>query len=101
MRYIIRRSKPEELSEIREQIPDLETLVGKPAENLRRVVPLSLSPLRSIHFLFLTRKTESGWTWVCPSVELNAENEKGLFALADHLHVPRPTHLPPASPTLR
>jgi len=93
MRYIVRRPKPEELSDIKAQIPDLEKQLGKADANLKRFVPYHFTELRSAHYMLLTRKTDTGWIWVCPTIEFNAENEEGLCALSDHFKVPRPGHL--------
>ena len=93
MRYIYRRQKADDLVEIRAAVPNVETQLGKPGENFRHFIQLSVTELRYAQFTFLTRKSGADWRWVCPSVELVAEDEKGLFALADQFKIPRPAHL--------
>lgn len=93
MRYIFRRPKSNELSEIYRQIPDLDKKLGSAVENAQRSVRFDLSPQRSAQYMFLAHKTEKGWVWVCPSVELVAENEKDLLDLTDQFKVHRPAHL--------
>lgn len=93
MRYIIRRSKPDDLTEIKREVPDLEKQLEKPLENYRRPVEVTYSNLRSAVFQFMTRKVGNDWVWVCPSVELVAENEEGLCALTDKFKASRPNHL--------
>ncbi len=93
MRYIIRRQKAEDLSEIKPQVPDLENKLGTPAEGLRNAILVPISPVRTAQFIFQTRKTDKGFVWICPTIELSAENEKGLFALTKQFNVPKPAHL--------
>ncbi len=83
MRYIIRRSKPDDLAELNSRFPDLTQRLGQPGENLRRSFANIISPLRSEHFKFVTRKTTAGWQWVCPSIELVGESEADLLVLTD------------------
>src|SRR5688572_30826356 len=93
MRYIIRRKKAEDLSDIRPQVPDLDNKLGAAAESLRNAIIVPLTAVRSAQFIFQTRKTDKGWVWICPTIELSAENEKGLFALTKHFNAPKPAHL--------
>lgn len=93
MRYIIRRNNAEDLSDLQKKIEGLDTLLGTPADKLRRSIPLVLNPLRTIQYLFLTRKVGTNWVWVCPSIELIAENELGLLDVAQSLGVTELPHL--------
>lgn len=93
MRYIIRRNKPEDLTDIKPLIPDVEKQLGAAGENLRRFLRVSMTPLRYAQYTFVTRKTGTGWIWLGTSIELVAEDEKGLFAMTDKFNVPRPEHL--------
>lgn len=93
MRYIVRRSNSEELSDIKSKINDLMEKLGAPDVNMQRTVDLVLNGNKSLHYSFFARKTVTGFIWVCPSIELVSENESGLFELTDFLKVPRPSHL--------
>jgi hypothetical protein len=93
MRYLIRRPKPEDLTEVKQRVKDLDTQLGKPGADFKRIISVSFSPLRSAHYQFSTRKVGADWIWVSPCIELDGEDEKGLFALTDLYHVPRPAHL--------
>ncbi len=93
MRYLIRRPDPTDLSEIKKRVSTLDSELGAPAENYRRTVSVEFSPLRSAHYHLTTRKVGESWVWVCPGIELDAENEEGLFELTDQFGVPRPSHL--------
>jgi len=93
MRYLIRRSKSADLEEIRKEISNLDSHLEKPAENLRRAVNIDVSSVRSIHYQFMTRKVGNDWQWICPSIELVAENENGILALTKRFGLPNPGHL--------
>lgn len=100
MRYIVRRAKAEDLTEIKRDIPDLDAKLGQVGSdigtagaNYRREIEVILTPHRHLTYQFLPRKVGTGWTWVCPSIELVAESEEGLFALTDRVKAPRPSHL--------
>ena len=93
MRYMVRRPKPEDLSDIKPLIPDVEKQLGAPAENFRRFLRVPFSPQRYAQYTFVTRKVGAGWVWLGTSIEFVAESEKGLFALTDHFKVERPDHL--------
>jgi hypothetical protein len=93
MRYIVRRKQPENLSEIKSQIPDLDQKLGKADKEMRRNIQHTLSASRYVTYQFFSRTAGNVSTWVCPSVELVAEDETGLFALTDMLQVPPPEHL--------
>ena len=93
MRYILRRTKPEDFADIRSRVPDLDTKLGTPAENLRNGFTVNVEPSRYAQFVFHTKKTAKGWTWTCPCIELVAEDEKGLFALTKLFNEPPPAHL--------
>ncbi len=93
MRYLVRRQKAEDFSDIKTQVPDLESKLGTPAADLRNAILVPITAVRTAQYSFMTRKTETGWMWVCPSLELTAENEKGLFALTRMFNVPKPSHL--------
>jgi len=93
MRYIIRRSNPEDLNSLKKDIPNLDSQLEKASDGLRRIVPVTLSNLDSINYLLLTQKKGTDWVWTCPSVELVSENEQGLFGLMERLQVQPPAHL--------
>ncbi len=93
MRYIVRRQRPEDLSEIKSQIPDLDQKLGKADKEMRRFIQFPISSSRYLSYQFFARTAGAVSTWVCPSVELVAEDEKGLFALTDMLQIPAPDHL--------
>jgi len=93
MRYIFRRSTPENYADLRQQIPGLDAQLNTPAENLRRLIRVPFNTMRYAQYTFLTKKKENSWVWICTSIELVAEDEKGLFALTDHFKIPRPSHL--------
>lgn len=93
MRYIIRRKNSEDLSDIRRDVSNLDSQLDKPGENLRRTVEVTFSPMRSAVYQFNTKKTGTSWVWVCPCVELVAENEEGLFKLLERFNVEKPSHL--------
>jgi len=93
MRYLIRRPKPDDLSEIRKRVSDLDTQLGPAADGFRRTITVSFSPMRSANYSLTTRKVGENWTWICAGIELSADDEVGLFALTDTYQVPRPTHL--------
>jgi hypothetical protein len=93
MRYIIRRPKPEDLTEIKREVSDLDKQLYKPLENYRRAVEVRYSNLRTAVYQFMTLNFGNDWVWVCPSVELVAENQEGLFALTDKFKAAHPSHL--------
>jgi len=93
MRYIIKRTKADDLSEIKAKIPDIETQLGSAAENLRHSASISHSHSQTSQYLFQTRKVTTGWVWVCPTIELVADDEKELFELTDLHGIAKPSHL--------
>lgn len=100
MRYLIRRSKSEDLSEIKRDIPDLDAKLGTVGSDYgtagadyRREVELRLTPERHITYQFAPKKNGTNWVWTCPSIEIVAEDDAGLYALCDRLKAPHPTHL--------
>lgn len=93
MRYLIRRQNPEKFDDIRAVVRDLDIQLGSPGENFQRKVEQGFNPHRSAHYIFITRKVVSGWVWICSTIELVAENEKGLFALLDYFKTTKPIHL--------
>ncbi|NBV50137.1 hypothetical protein EBR78_02820 [bacterium] len=93
MRYILRRTQPEDLAIIRKDVGQLDEQLGKPADGLKRTVGLSISNLEKVNYLLVTKKIGSEWIWICPSVELVAENEPGLFKLMQRFSLPAPAHL--------
>lgn len=93
MRYIIRRSNPEDLTTLKKDIPQWDSSLEKAADGLRRILPVTLNNLDRINYLLLTQKKGADWIWVCPSVELIAENEKGLFNLMARFSIEPPAHL--------
>jgi hypothetical protein len=93
MRYIIRRKNAADFADIKPQIPDLDGKLGTAAEGLKNAIVVPLTPVRTAQYSFMTRKTEAGWVWVCTTLELTAENEKGLFALTKQFGAEKPSHL--------
>lgn len=93
MRYIIRRSNPEDLTALKKDIPKLDSQLEKASDGLRRIIPITLNNLERMNYLLLTQKKGSDWVWVCPSVELVAENEQGLFSLMERFSLQPPAHL--------
>lgn len=93
MRYIIRRKNSEDLSDIRREVSNLDTQLNKAGDGLRRSVEVNLSPVRSIVYQFNSKKSGTTWTWTCPSIEVVAENEEGLFKLLEKFNVEKPSHL--------
>jgi len=93
MRYIFRRPKPEDLNDLKSQIKDLDQQLGTAQDKARREIRVKYSHMRYAQFTFFTRKVGTGFVWVAPSVELVAEDEKGLFALTEQFNVPKPSHL--------
>lgn len=93
MRYIVRRKDSADFADLKKQVPTLDQVLDKPGDNSRREVTLRVGPERHFTFQFFTRKTGTTYQWVCPSVEIVAENETGLFAMTDILGVGRPAHL--------
>ena len=93
IRYLVRRNSPYALDDMRHKFPNLEEQLGMPNESLRKSLKYSFSPVRYALYTFLPRKSGTTWSWVCPSIELVAEDEKGLFALTEQLGVPEPSHL--------
>ena len=98
MRYLIRRNKPEQVAELKKEIPDLEKQLGAPAADLRRYIRVPFSTMRHAHYTFITKKSGEAWVWSCTSIELVAEDESGLFALTERYNVPKPSHLAHLSP---
>lgn len=93
MRYIIRRTKPEDLTEIKREVSNLDAQLSKAGENFRRSIEVSYTPMRSAVYTFSTKKVDANWVWVCPSVELVAESEAGIFELTSKFKVEKPSHL--------
>ncbi len=93
MRYLIRREKAENLHELEAEVSGLQEKLGAPAADLRCDIPVVLTEKRYFQLQFLTRKTATGWVWVCPSIELVAEDEKGLVALMAKFQLQKPEHL--------
>ena len=71
----------------------LGTLHGGHQRDLRCDIPVVLSEKRHFHLQFMTRKTETGWIWVCPSIEVVAEDEMGLIDLLKKFKAGTPAHL--------
>jgi len=82
MRYLIRRAKADDFSDLKGILGDIEKQLGTPGKDLRRNVKIVDTPHRHTLYTFMTRKQGEGFIWVCPSVELNAEDETSLLALA-------------------
>ncbi len=93
MRYIIRRPKAEDFSEIKTKVPDLDAQLGTAAADLRREVLITHSAHRTSQYFFQTKKVGAAWVWTCPTLEVVAENEKGIFQMTKMYNVPKPSHL--------
>ncbi|MBI1862221.1 MAG: hypothetical protein HYR96_15010 [Deltaproteobacteria bacterium] len=89
MRYIIRRSKPEDLGELQSRFPGLSEKLGPAGENFRRTVADTISPMRSVNYRFMAHKVGTTWQWICPSIELVGETETDLLALTQTFGVDR------------
>ena len=83
MRYIIRRPKSDDFSDVSAKFPDLAEKLGTAGENFKRTIGEIQSPMRSINYKFVTRKVGTAWQWVCPSIELVGETETDLLALTE------------------
>lgn len=93
MRYLIRRTHSEDLSSIRAEVADLDSQLEKPGDGFRRSIEVPYNKVRSAVYQFSTKKVGANWVWICPSVEVVAENEEGLFALLEKFKVEKPSHL--------
>ena len=93
MRYIIRRTKPEDLSDIKTQVSNLDSVLEKATDGARKTVPVTFNNLDYLTYQFQTRKVGTDFIWVCPTIELVAGDEKALFALTDKFKLPIPAHL--------
>lgn len=93
VRYLVRRMNPENLAELKNELGDLLTQLGPADTNLRRSIRQHHAPERTVLYTFMTRKTEAGWVWVCPSVELSAENEAGLLEMSAKFQIDHLPHL--------
>jgi len=93
VRYLIRRESPEDLGALHEALGDVAKQLGPAGMNLRRNIRVHYGPLSIAVFTFMTRKKENDWIWVCPSVELAAENEVGLRELGSKYNVGNLPHL--------
>lgn len=100
MRYLVRRSNAEDLQELKRDIPDLEKRLGKVGSDYgtagahyQRDIEVRISPDRYLTYQLMAKKNGADFSWVCPSIELVADDEKGLFALCDRVKTPRPSHL--------
>jgi hypothetical protein len=99
MRYLIRRANPEDLSEIRKHVPNLDEQLGDASlltgaqEGLRRPIDIRFSPTRAIQYSIFSKKTGEKHVWTCPSLELVAENEPELREMAKEYGVEDLSHL--------
>lgn len=93
MRYLVRREKADNLADLESEVSGLKEKLGTPAAELRCDIPVVLSEKRYFSLQFLTRKTGTGWIWVCPSIEIVAEDEKGLMELLTKFKAGKPAHL--------
>ena len=93
IRYLVRRDDASNLAPIEAEVTDLKTQLGDPEKELQRCVSVRLSAERSVEYHFVTRESGGAWAWVCPTLELAAEDEQGLFALVDKYQIETPSHL--------
>jgi len=96
MRYLFRRPNANQFSDLKTEIPDLESKLGAPAADLRRLFEVPVSKTQSVVYQFFTTQSGKAWAWTCPSVELVAESEPEFYALTDRMKIPRSqlSHLP-------
>lgn len=87
MRYLIRRNMPGDLKELEGKIPSLKEELGPPTANLRRSLKVVLSSSKQLLYVVMTQKTDTGFTWICPSLELVAETEHDLREMAQEFGV--------------
>ena len=76
MRYLIRRSKPEDFADVKVKVPDLDKQLGPAGEGYKRIVSLSFSPVRHAHYHFFARKNGEAWKWVSTGIEFDVEDEQ-------------------------
>ena len=81
MRYLIRTENPKDINAIKKWVTDLDSQLPPPAANLKRHIRAQISPYQTALFSFYTHKTEKGFEWYCPSIELSAESEPLLIEL--------------------
>lgn len=93
MRYIIRRPDPENFSSLSSDLPQVEKELEKPGVGMQKTFSVKLNTLERINYLFVTKKKEAQWVWTCPSIELVADNEAGLFSLMERFSIAPPAHL--------
>ena len=88
MRYIIRRPNRQDLEEVRQHFPDLESQLGSAQVDLRRDLRVVFSPMQRVTYLFSAEEVNGAWTWVCPTVELVGESQKDLLELTNRYNIP-------------
>lgn len=100
MRYLVRRNNPDDFQDVKRDVPDLERQLGKVGSDFgtagahyRRDIEVRIASDRYINYQFIARKQGAELTWTCPSIELVADEEQGLFALCDRVKAQRPLHL--------
>ena len=93
MRYIIRRQNPEDLAFLKKEFPSLDTQLSKASDGLRKTLEVTIGNLERVTYQLMTKKKGSDWVWTCPSIEMVAENEQGLFNLLKKFSLPPPAHL--------
>ncbi len=100
MRYIVRRNNAADLGEVKRDVPDLDSKLGSvgtdygtAGAHYRKDVEVNITPMRYITYQFIPKKEGTAFTWTCPSIELVAESEEGIFALCDRVKAERPAHL--------
>jgi hypothetical protein len=93
MRYIIRRKNSEDLTDIRREVSNLDSQLNKAGDGLKRAVEVVFNNHQSAVYQFSAKKAGTSWVWVCPCIEIVAENEEGLFKLLEKYNVEKPSHL--------
>ncbi len=93
MRYIIRRKRPEKIDDLAGLVTNLGSLLGPSGEGFERVIENRFSSNSVANYMFVTRKANNEWIWVCYNIELVAENEEELLSLMSQFGVPKPVHL--------
>jgi len=88
IRYLIRNKEPDLSSDNFRPLVKLAETLGLAGPHKRRTVSLRFSELRFAHYQFQSIKEDTDWKWKCPSIELEAEDERALIELAKHYGVP-------------
>ncbi len=86
-RYLIRRSRYEDLADLQNYFGHLEERLGNPGPEKSRVLTRAFNTVRFAHFRCKTLQTPKGWVWICPAIEIEAEDDAGLKKLGQEYGV--------------